>query len=176
VNFIATRSGSIPASRTSFIRLSRRVRPDLIFEFFARGSRRGWRVWGNQTDAVYSPNWPIYKNTSVALSPPNKPLIFKLCHCRRPLRVVSRSRQSPRATPCFRYSHWSSLSGIAFRRRLSNMVWQRFECAIVIAGLGSDVTSPEHWGRCLRHELYQRDGVDEFVPKARINLGIENAA
>ena len=36
-------------------------------------------------------------------------------------------------------------------RRLSSMVWQRLECAIIKAGLGGDITSPEHWGCCLGH-------------------------
>jgi N6-adenosine-specific RNA methylase IME4 len=35
-------------------------------ELFARGARRGWQVWGNQSDADYRPNWPTYKNNSAA--------------------------------------------------------------------------------------------------------------
>jgi hypothetical protein len=35
--------------------------------------------------------------------------------------------------------------------RLSRMVWQRLECAIIIAGLDGDITSTEQWGCCLGH-------------------------
>jgi hypothetical protein len=56
------------------------------------------------------------------------------------------------------------------------MVWQRLECAIIKAGLDGDETSPVHWGCCLGHLLNQRDGMYEFVLKAGIALGIENAA
>jgi hypothetical protein len=36
-------------------------------------------------------------------------------------------------------------------RRLPRVVWQCLESAIIIAGLGGDITSPEHWGCCLGH-------------------------
>lgn len=31
-------------------------------ELFARGSREGWDMWGNQAVDDYEPNWPTYKN------------------------------------------------------------------------------------------------------------------
>lgn len=33
-------------------------------ELFARGSRRGWAVWGNQADGSYRPDWPTYSHNS----------------------------------------------------------------------------------------------------------------
>ena len=56
--------------------------------------------------------------------------------------------------------------------RSSSMVWLHLECAIIKAGLGGDITLPEYWGCGLGHQLNQRDGVYEFVLKARIDLGV----
>jgi N6-adenosine-specific RNA methylase IME4 len=36
-------------------------------ELFARGARPGWKVWGNQADDSYKPDWATYKNNSGAL-------------------------------------------------------------------------------------------------------------
>jgi N6-adenosine-specific RNA methylase IME4 len=33
-------------------------------ELFARGSRPGWTVWGNQAEESYAPDWPTYKFNS----------------------------------------------------------------------------------------------------------------
>lgn len=33
-------------------------------EMFARGTRPGWRVWGNQADDSYAPTWKTYSNHS----------------------------------------------------------------------------------------------------------------
>jgi hypothetical protein len=71
--------------------------------------------------------------------------------------------------------HQTHLRSI-FLWRLSDRGYLHIACAIIKAGLGGDITSPEQWGCCLRHQLNQRDGVYEFVLKARIDLGIENAA
>lgn len=37
--------------------------PANYLELFARGSRRGWTVWGDQS-VDYEPSWPTYKNHS----------------------------------------------------------------------------------------------------------------
>lgn len=34
-------------------------------ELFARGTRRGWKTWGNESD-TYEPSWPTYANRSGA--------------------------------------------------------------------------------------------------------------
>ncbi len=33
-------------------------------ELFARGTRPGWALWGNQANEEYCPDWPTYKNAS----------------------------------------------------------------------------------------------------------------
>jgi MT-A70 protein len=37
--------------------------PGPYLELFARGPRKGWSVWGNQSDDYY-PAWPTYSNHS----------------------------------------------------------------------------------------------------------------
>jgi hypothetical protein len=81
-----------------------------------------------------------------------------MCLCFGPFRVHERV-----------FAHFSL-------RRLSDRGYVHIACAIIKAGLGGDKTSPVHWGCCLGHLLNQRDGMDEFVLKAGIALGIENAA
>lgn len=39
--------------------------PGPFLELFARGPRRGWAVWGNQSED-YRPDWPTYSNHSQA--------------------------------------------------------------------------------------------------------------
>lgn len=34
-----------------------------FLELFARGTRPGWKAWGNQAE-IYEPNWPTYSNHS----------------------------------------------------------------------------------------------------------------
>lgn len=38
-----------------------------FLELFARGTRPGWRSWGNQADD-YTPSWPTYANHSMAIA------------------------------------------------------------------------------------------------------------
>jgi len=35
-----------------------------FLELFARGTRPGWVLWGNQADSEYEPDWATYKNAS----------------------------------------------------------------------------------------------------------------
>jgi N6-adenosine-specific RNA methylase IME4 len=43
--------------------------PGPFLELFARGTRGGWSVWGNQANAEYAPTWKTYAHRSgVALS------------------------------------------------------------------------------------------------------------
>jgi hypothetical protein len=60
--------------------------------------------------------------------------------------------------------------------RLSDSGYPRMARAIIKAGLDGKKTSLVHWGGCLGHSLRQRDGMDEFISEAGIELGIENAA
>ena len=40
--------------------------PGPYLELFARGIRDGWKLWGNQADDTYEPNWDTYSNHTVA--------------------------------------------------------------------------------------------------------------
>lgn len=42
--------------------------PGPFLEMFSRGRRKGWDVWGNQTEE-YMPSWPTYANHSQAAKP-----------------------------------------------------------------------------------------------------------
>jgi N6-adenosine-specific RNA methylase IME4 len=42
--------------------------PAPFLELFARGTRKGWRQWGNQVDD-YEPSWPTYANHSKSKQP-----------------------------------------------------------------------------------------------------------
>lgn len=33
-----------------------------FLEMFARGSREGWTLWGDQANTDYAPTWPTYAN------------------------------------------------------------------------------------------------------------------
>ena len=35
-----------------------------FLELFARGTRPGWHLWGDQADAGYRPDWPTYRRNS----------------------------------------------------------------------------------------------------------------
>lgn len=39
--------------------------PGPFLELFARGTRRGWKAWGNQAEG-YAPTWPTYSNHSAS--------------------------------------------------------------------------------------------------------------
>lgn len=49
-----------------FIGLIERCSPAPFLEIFARGSRPGWDLWGNQATADYEPTWSTYANHTVA--------------------------------------------------------------------------------------------------------------
>lgn len=38
--------------------------PGPRIELFARGTRTGWTVWGNQAEGVYEPTWKTYAHNS----------------------------------------------------------------------------------------------------------------
>lgn len=49
-----------------FISLIEQCSPAPFLEMFARGSRRGWDMWGNQATEDYEPTWSTYANHTVA--------------------------------------------------------------------------------------------------------------
>jgi MT-A70 len=67
VNLIATRKREHSRKPDQFYPIIEACSSGPYLELFARGARRGWQVWGNQSDADFSPNWPTYKNSSAAL-------------------------------------------------------------------------------------------------------------
>ena len=46
--------------------------PGPYLELFARGSREGWDMWGNQADAGYEPTWQTYANHTKAGEPESR--------------------------------------------------------------------------------------------------------
>ena len=49
-----------------FIPLIEACSPGPYLELFARGSRPGWDMWGNQAEASYEPTWATYANHTIA--------------------------------------------------------------------------------------------------------------
>jgi N6-adenosine-specific RNA methylase IME4 len=43
--------------------------PGPYLELFSRGTRPGWKVWGNQADETYRPTWDTYKYNSRTTRP-----------------------------------------------------------------------------------------------------------
>ena len=48
------------------VELIERCSPAPFLELFARGSRNGWDMWGNQATEDYEPTWSTYANHTVA--------------------------------------------------------------------------------------------------------------
>lgn len=63
VNFLKTQKREHSRKPDEFYDIVESCSPGPFLEMFARGSRPGWKTWGNQADD-YSPNWPTYKNHS----------------------------------------------------------------------------------------------------------------
>lgn len=43
--------------------------PGPYLELFARGTRPGWTLWGDQANSDYTPDWPTYANHTNAAPP-----------------------------------------------------------------------------------------------------------
>lgn len=70
VNFLATRKREHSRKPDEFYDIVESCSPGPFIELFSRGSRKGWSVWGNQSDEYY-PDWPTYSNHSqVERTPP----------------------------------------------------------------------------------------------------------
>ncbi|GMA14714.1 S-adenosylmethionine-binding protein [Deinococcus metallilatus] len=50
--------------------------PGPYLELFARGTRPGWTVWGNQADEAYTPTWETYSNHSRSQALSVEPLLL----------------------------------------------------------------------------------------------------
>lgn len=65
VNLIRTQKREHSRKPDEMINLIEECSPGPYLEMFARGSRDGWAMWGNQANADYEPDWDTYKNHTV---------------------------------------------------------------------------------------------------------------
>ena len=65
VNFMGTRKREHSRKPDEQYPLIESCSPGPFLEMFARGPRKGWKVWGNQSDD-YTPTWATYTNHSQA--------------------------------------------------------------------------------------------------------------
>jgi N6-adenosine-specific RNA methylase IME4 len=70
VNFVATQKREHSRKPDEMYRVIEACSPGPYLELFARGTRPGWAVWGNQASDDYAPNWDTYANHSRAANPP----------------------------------------------------------------------------------------------------------
>lgn len=68
VNLIRTMKREHSRKPDEFISLIEACSPGPFLEMFARGSRPGWTLWGNQATEDYEPNWATYANHTIAKS------------------------------------------------------------------------------------------------------------
>lgn len=68
VNFIATRKREHSRKPDEQYDLIEACSPGPYLELFGRGTRPGWKTWGNQADDNYAPTWKTYAHHSRALS------------------------------------------------------------------------------------------------------------
>jgi N6-adenosine-specific RNA methylase IME4 len=66
VNFLATRKREHSRKPDEQYELIEACSPGPFLELFARGSRPGWAVWGNQAGDDYRPTWKTYSHHSQA--------------------------------------------------------------------------------------------------------------
>jgi N6-adenosine-specific RNA methylase IME4 len=67
VNFLGTRKREHSRKPDEIFPIIESCSSGPFLELFARGPRKGWKVWGNQSE-VYTPDWPTYSNHSQALT------------------------------------------------------------------------------------------------------------
>lgn len=66
VNFLATRKREHSRKPDELYPLIEACSPGPFIELFARGTRKGWSMWGNQADESYTPTWKTYAHHSRA--------------------------------------------------------------------------------------------------------------
>ena len=64
VNLLGTRKREHSRKPDEIFDIIEACSPGPRLELFARGTRPGWRVWGNQADERYEPTWPTYTHNS----------------------------------------------------------------------------------------------------------------
>lgn len=65
VNIISTRKREHSRKPDELFPIIEKCSPGPYLEMFARGNRKGWNVWGNQSED-YEPNWPTYNYNSTS--------------------------------------------------------------------------------------------------------------
>jgi N6-adenosine-specific RNA methylase IME4 len=68
VNFMGTRKREHSRKPDELFGIIESCSPAPRLELFARGPRKGWKVWGNQSDGYY-PTWDTYANHSQSEAP-----------------------------------------------------------------------------------------------------------
>jgi N6-adenosine-specific RNA methylase IME4 len=68
VNFLATQKREHSRKPDEMYRLIEDCSPGPYLELFARGTRPGWALWGDQATAEYRPTWETYANHSQSRS------------------------------------------------------------------------------------------------------------
>jgi len=63
VNFLATQKREHSRKPDELYRIIESCSPGPYLELFARGQRKGWQGWGNQSESYY-PTWDMYSNHS----------------------------------------------------------------------------------------------------------------
>jgi N6-adenosine-specific RNA methylase IME4 len=67
VNYIGTRKREHSRKPDEQYKLIEDCSRAPFLEMFARGTRPGWTVWGNQAEAGYSPSWSTYAHNSTTM-------------------------------------------------------------------------------------------------------------
>jgi N6-adenosine-specific RNA methylase IME4 len=66
VNLLATRKREHSRKPDEIFPIIEACSPGPRLELFARGTRPGWSVWGNQADEAYAPTWKTYAHHSAS--------------------------------------------------------------------------------------------------------------
>ncbi len=66
VNYLATRKREHSRKPDEQYQIIEACSPGPYLELFARGTRPGWAMWGNQADESYRPTWSTYAHHSQA--------------------------------------------------------------------------------------------------------------
>lgn len=75
VNLLSTRKREHSRKPDEIFPIIEACSPGPRIELFARGTRPGWTVWGNQADESYAPTWNTYAHHSAAER--QRPLAFE---------------------------------------------------------------------------------------------------
>jgi N6-adenosine-specific RNA methylase IME4 len=67
VNYMGTRKREHSRKPDEQYEIIEACSPGPLIELFARGTRPGWTVWGNQADDGYEPTWKTYAHHSRAM-------------------------------------------------------------------------------------------------------------